>query len=326
MWGEPPGPDDFVLPGDDKIQQQLEQQAQGQEAPAEPEPAADTAPEGRPRDEHGRFVKSEQETPEAEAAPDEETAVEKTAEEKLAEKYDSDETIQKSYLELQRLYGDQTRELGQYRQYVEQMLANQQRAAQQPQDWQGLIDDNPAHAAQLAYQHGNQHAYRAAVEAWEDMAPGAPGLWAQNVQMQQQLEQLAQHQAQQAWQESVRQFSIDNPGFNEIPDEELLAAVQRNPVFGEIIRDADRSHDARMGALKVLYLDAEQARGRNSDTLVTAAQDIARAQAQATQEAKNEAILASATANLEGGPKKTGPELVGEQWDQMDTHSKGWNI
>ena len=332
MWGQDEaGVDAFALPGDDKLEQQLAAQ---QTAVAEPEaaeaaesaePAEPAEAEERARDEQGRFAKKDEEAPAEEAAAEPETAQE-TVERLLAGKYKTSEDLERAHLEAQALIDRQGNELGQYRQYLQQLAEQQQRQAQAPSDWDSLIDENPAYAAQLAYQQQNPHAYRAAMEAWEDVSPGTPSVWLQNMQLQAQAAETAQHQQQQQWNESLAQFARENPGIDAIPTEELLAAGQNNPAFLEMIQKSTNP-EARLGALRVLYLEAEQARGRKSETLVTAAQDIARVQAEATREAKAEAILSSANANLDGGPKKSGAEQVGDQWRQMEEHlHSGWNI
>jgi hypothetical protein len=332
MWGQDTADvDAFALPGDDQLEQQLSAQATVEAEPETDEAAEPVEGEERARDEQGRFAKKDDTAAEAAAEPDEPAAVEpetpeETAERLIAGQYKTVEEAERALLEKQALIDRQGNELGEWRQYVQQLTEAQQRQAQAPQDWESLIDENPARAAQLAYQHGHPQAYRAAMEAWEELSPGTPAVWVQNVQLQAQMAQTADHQNQQQWTEAMRQFGAEHPGFNEITDDELMAAVDRNPAFAELMRDTTRSHAARLGALKVLYQEAELARGRKSDTLVTAAQDIARVQAETTRQAKEEAILASATANLEGGPKKTGAQLVGEQWRAMDQHlHDGWN-
>lgn len=328
MWGQDAaGIDAFSLPGDDKLQEQLGEQQTLETAELK---QAELESAERARDEQGRFAKKETDEPAAAAKPEPEEkpeaeTAEETVERLLAGKYKTAEELERAHLEAQALIDRQGNELGEWRQYVQQLAEAQQRQAQAPSDWDALIDENPAQAAQLAYQQQNPHAYQAAMEAWEDVSPGTPAVWAQNMQLQAQMASAQQHQLQQQWNESVAQFARDNPGIDEIPLDELMEAGQRNPAFIEMIQRST-SPEARLGALRVLYLEAEQARGRKSDTLVTAARDIAREQAEATREAKNEAILASATANLDGGPKKTGAELVGDQWRAMDQHlHDGWN-
>lgn len=334
MWGQDEaGVDAFSLPGDERIEQQLagQQTAVAEPETVEPAESAESKEpaesEERARDEHGRFAKKDEEAPAEEAAEEvevEETAAEQ-AERLIAGQYKTVEEAERALLEKQALIERQGNELGEWRQYVQQMQAAQQRQAQAPADWEALIDENPAQAAQLAYQQQNPHAYRAAMEAWEDVSPGTPSVWLQNMQLQAQAAETAQHQQQQQWNESLAQFARENPGIDAIPTEELLAAGQNNPAFLEMIQKSTNP-EARLGALRVLYLEAEQARGRKSETLVTAAQDIARVQAEATREAKAEAILSSANANLDGGPKKTGAELVGDQWRSMEQHlHDGWN-
>lgn len=318
LWNPPEDASEFELPGDEQVLARLEDAT----PTAEPEPTPQVETDERARDEKGRFAKAEEQ--EAAAEPVESSEVppaEPAVRQKSTDDYERELGDRQAFIERQ------ANELGQLRQYMQQLTEQQQRQAQAPTDWQSLIDENPAQAAQLAYQHQNPTAYRAAMEAWEDVSPGTPAVWTQNVALWQEQQRQSAYVQQQQWLESVNRFSAENPGFAEFSTDELIAAGERNPALLELIQKSDADPNARMGALRVLHVEAERARGRTAGTLVDAAKDLARVQAAETQRAKEEAILASAGASLDGGPKPSVADRIAEQWDEIEKpYTDGWNI
>lgn len=335
LWGDPAesGPSDWVLPGDDELAKQLgaaEPQAEAAAADPDPAPAAEaeTAAEEkseRTRDERGRFAKADQ----PDALPGE--TPEQTEARLYAGQYKTVEELERAALEKQAFIDRQANELGQERaarERYEQMLAQQQQAAQAGTiDWQAEIDENPAQAARLAQQHQNPHAFQAALRAWEELAPGTPEVWLRQQSYEARMAQAAEQQNRQQWNETMAAFGREHPDFAEFSDGEVTEAFRRNPYALELLQRAMTDPAAQMAALRTVYLDVKEARGRNADTLVAAAQDIARVQHEETQRAKDEAILASATASVATPPKPSRADVIGAEWEAMDKRlDDGWNI
>lgn len=129
-----------------------------------------SAQEERPRDEQGRFVS--QEEPQQEDQTD----------------------WKRNYDELRSEYNRKDQELSELRNLRDQLAQQQQlqyqQQYQQPADYSTLIDTNPAQAAQLAYQRGDTVAYQQAVQAWEELSPGAPALWGETVRLRNEMNQF----------------------------------------------------------------------------------------------------------------------------------------
>ncbi len=286
------------------------------------EQAAETADDGpqqppqpeRPRDEQGRFLPNEPDGP-------------------FLGTYRTREDAERGMAEKDRYIN----ELREQNRRFEEFMAQQQAEAQRPRtpaNFDDLVEERPAYAAQLAYQAGDQMAFARAAEVWEEMAPGAPALYLQQMQMQQQMQQFAQtvqaqtqplheQREQQAWEGAVRQFTQQNPGFNEISDQEMISAAERNPIVGAILQNGDTP--SRLQALNTLYLDALHARG----AIQSAVQDVARTQAQEAERARDEAFTASSstvTAQTPATPEESEEQRTIELWRSNRDRMNGWDV
>lgn len=301
------------------------------EEPKEPE-AAETAAEveqeqqaeERPRDDKGRFVKTQAEV-EAEEA-----------EERLyAGKYRSPEELERAYAEMQQVLGAQGSELGELRQMVEQGFQQVTHQFNQPRVDSGfddLLDTNPAAAAEIALRAQNSAALERVRESWNELSPGSYDLWLANKQMehrlqqmQQQLEQTTAPLHEQRTMQAATQayFEAANEVGDGFQDTEAAMAdvIRARPHMVAALQSGNRD------AAKSVWLDAYSiARGRVSDTLSDAAKTLAREQAAANQRAKEEAALVSSGAALETAPL-TLSDRIGQEWETDESsRASGWNV
>lgn len=284
----------------------------------------------RARDEKGRFVSTTEEEPEEETAQEQ-------AERLLAGKYKTPEDLERAYTELQARLGQQGSELGELRSALEERLAGIEQTVSRPQapsNWDDLIDEDPARATMLAYQQGDQYTLQRAAQAWNDVAPGAPAVWAENQRLQQQMEErfaqleqsvnpVAKEAEEAKFGRALNQFLGDKPDFDEkVPlMQEMLAT---DPYIREVLKSD--SVEARLAALDYVYVKAGGGR-QNADTLTKTAKELARTAAIAEQKASEEAAVASATTVQTEVPKKSASDLIGEEWASMDEpYTSGWNI
>lgn len=284
-------------------------------AAADAEPADEAAAEEqaaeRARDEKGRFAK--QEDTDAAALKAQIEALEK----RLADKDD--------------FAGRLSNELGELRKLQEQALEQQSRP--QISDWDALIEDNPARAAQVALQAGDGYRYQQARQAWDELAPGAPDLFEHNFRLQKQLDELAAELKQgiapiaeqqqvattaAAYKRALEQY----PDFDQ-HEETMQQIVDTNPVLKDALQLAVKSgdQDKQYSALSTIY---QLATGRASDTLTAEAKKVAASLAQETLQAKQDAIVVSATSNA------SEPAQPKTWWDVAEADEQaraaGWNI
>ena len=294
-------------------------------------PTEESAPE-RPRDAQGRFAPEQPaeepaaEEPAAEAAPEEEAApeIEDPILSDYLSRFDGDQlaALKKAAHE-DALRGQQAQELGDLRSRIQEWEAWGQQV-QQPQfgatDWDSMIEENPAQAAKLAASQRNQYAYQKAVQAWDELAPGAPEVWAQNLVLQQQMHELVSATREREGAAAVADLQNKYPDFNDMAD----TMQQIAPEYPYELQ-ALASDDPRVVAKAVesLYL---KAKGLRTDTLSARAQEIARKQTEAELQAREEASVASATRS-HGEPPPTREEKLSEGWyADEDRLSSGWNI
>lgn len=276
------------------------------------EPAAATAPE-RPRDpETGQFVKEE------------------TEEQKLlAGKYKDVGQLEQAYLEAQSLLGSLRNDQGELRAQLEQLTeAVTQRQPQNVQDFEALLQTDPQQAALYALTVGDQQAYQRAKSEWNDLAPGAPAIWEQNLQLQQRLTELETRltgiAAPVAEQQNVRVVAeVYRSLAGSIPDFEQLAD-QRSEVAGELASSgydwatpALESGDKRQIEVALKSL-TDLARARASGNLVEQARIAAEAHVTATEQAKREAIVGSASTSMSEPAAKTPGEALWDSWEGLD--------
>jgi hypothetical protein len=320
LWAETPE-DAFALPGDEQFR-----------------PAEQAEPEGRPRNEKGQFLPTsapEPEAPEPEAVEDEGPDQGEASEVSEPEAQPDDRVTQyeRQLQEKELFIQRQANELGELRRQQEERLAalEQRQQAPQVQDWQSVIDEDPAYAAQLAYDQGNQAALLEVRRQWEELSPGAFRLWGENLQMRQQfaaeIAQLRQHiapVAERSEEEAVgREMARVMAAYPDLGDhagrmteiaqqqgnEHLLAGLQGG------------SPQSRANVVETLY---KLARFEQGDTLRAAAKDIARTTAEDERRARDEAAVVSATRSTPE-VRLTEAQRMGLEWDD-DKHKDHWNI
>jgi hypothetical protein len=287
---------------------------------ADPEPEAEVeepVAEGRARNADGTFAAKEQPEPQEEADASQLQAQIQALEKRLADKDD--------------FAGRLSNELGELRKLQEQALEHAQRPA--VSDWDNLIDENPAQAARIAIERGDQFRYQQARQAWEDLAPGAPDLFEQNMRMQQQVAQLEKRftettepmqrtQATQQVASAYVQIKEKYPDFDKLEDA-IAEVVETRPLIKRNLTEAlnGGSLEEQVAVLEDLYLITA---GRRSDTLRGAQTQAAQSTAAEALAAKQDAIVVSATSNA------TEPAEPKTWWDVAEADEKfradGWNI
>ena len=283
------------------------------EVEAEPgEPAAETATE-RPRDpETGQFLPKE---------PEEDKL--------LAGKYKDVEQLEQAYLEAQSLLGSLRNDQGELRSQLEQLTeAVAQRQPQNVQDFEALLQTDPQQAALYALTVGDQAAYARAKSEWNDLAPGAPAIWEQNLQLQQRLNEMEARvtglQGPVTEQQNVRVVAeVYRSLSSTIPDFEQLAD-QRSEVAGELASSgydwatpALESGDRRQIEVALKSL-TDLARARASGNLVEQARVAAETHVAATEQAKREAIVGSASTSMSEPAAKSPAEALWDSWGDYD--------
>lgn len=291
------------------------------ETPAEEADTAEVeeAPE-RERDERGRFVAKEQ-----------------PAEERLfAGKYRTAEEMEAAYSALESRFGQQGSDLGELRRELQAIREELQ--PQQPQQQQydmdqvsSWFDENPTQipsVAVQAYDQGNQQLYNAAIDAWYEYSPREAARFERSLEMQQLRQEFQQHTApvqeqvsNQAFAQAYREVSAKYEDFDQFAPA-MGELAQARPAILKALQE--ESPEARAQVLEDLYL---LARARQSDTLVPAAREAAKAAAEAALQAKEDAVTVSATSTIPEQPKKSAADLIGEQWDALDDpYKSGWNV
>lgn len=292
---------------------ETEQPAETDDGPDEP--AAATATE-RPRDpETGQFLPNE--------------TSEESAERLLAGKYKTTEQLEQAYLEAQQLLGSLRSDQGDLRSQLEQLTEVVQ--AQRPQtvqDFESLLQTDPQQAALYALTVGDQQAYQRAKQEWNELAPGAPALWEQNLQMQQQLRDLeakvtgiaapvAEQQNLRFVADAYRTIQQSNPDFEQL-----------QPIMGQIVEEmAASGYDWVTPALEsgekpkmeaALKSLTDLARARASGNLQDRARVAAQEHVAATEQAKREAIVGSASTSMSEPPDKTPGQRLADSWSEFD--------
>jgi hypothetical protein len=292
------------------------------EAEAEPEPVAEAEPEAeadeqeepaaeRPRDEKGRFTKAQEDDLQAKI-----------------------EALEKRVADRENTLGRQSEELGELRKLREQMSALETQVSRpQVSDWDSLIDNDPARAARIALDAGDGYRYQQAREAWNDLSPGAPDLFEHNLRLEKQLNDLSAEMKQglapiaerqqvettaRAYERALKEF----PDFDQHEDT-MQQIVDENPVLKDALELAVKSgdQDKQYQALSTIY---QLASGRATDTLTAERQKVAASLAEETLQAKQDAVVVSATS---APPEPVKPATW---WDVAEADEKrradGWNI
>jgi hypothetical protein len=331
-------------PNDDPFWAELGNEGASEpEATSEPEAVEPVVAE-RARDESGRFVaKSDEAAPEL--SPDPEEAASGAAAEgndagtEAASEAPSDASaLQAQIAALEKRLADKddfagrlSNELGELRKLQEQALEHASRP--QVSDWDSLIDDDPARAAQIALQAGDNYRYQQAREAWNDVAPGAPEVFEQNLRLQKQMQELEQRftqtaeplAAQQKTQQVATAYSAireQYPDFDKFEDA-MAEVVETRPLVKRNLAAALQSGDAeeQYAVLEDLYLITA---GRKSDTLREAQTQAAQSFAEETLKAKQDAVVVSATST------QAEPVQPKTWWDEAladdASRDSGWNV
>lgn len=284
--------------------------------PAEPAGEAATAPEGRPRNPDGTFAAKEPEAdPEIDA---------------ILGKYGTTEKALKALAESQSYIG----QLHQTQGELQAQLAELTQAIRQPpphQNFETLLETDPQQAAIYALRSGDRVAYERAKSEWNDLAPGAPAIWEQNLQMQNRLAELeqrlsgvaapiAEQQNLRSLASVMRKVEAANPDFEQL-----------QPTMGQVVEElAVSNYDWISPALEsgdpvkaeaALNVVVQLARARASGNLTDQARMAAQEHVAATEQAKREAIVASASTSMsDTEPKSTG-QAVADQWSKFDISS-----
>lgn len=305
------------------------------EAEASPEPEA--VADDRPRNPDGTFAPMVADEP-AEAVEEPDDVPEAVAED-VPDDPDADaaalkaqiEALEKRLADKDEFNGRLSNELGELRRLQEQIAEQQSRP--QVSDWDSLIDDNPARAAQLALQAGNNLAYQQARSAWEDLSPGAPDMFEQNLRLQKQMQELAEQvkattapiAEQQRTQQVAQAYALikeQYPDYDKFEDA-MAQAVEARPLLKESLKTVLASGDTeqQFAALEDLYLITA---GRATDTLHAEKQKVNQSLAEQSIQARQDAIVVSATSN------QAEPPAPKTWWDVAEADEQrradGWNI
>lgn len=357
LWDEAPGDvSAFSLPTDPKPAGREEA---APEAPSLDEgssnslaeEAADNAPDGRPRDEQGRFLPTNPE-PQAE---DEGTPISGELAEAVnrlvAEdperygglaKFKTAEAVLRSYAHIEEHSGSLRNEVGELRALVEDRFERIQNQPPQPQfDLDEMIVENPAQAVELAWRSGNEAALRKALNGWDEIAPGMSAVWIENKQLAQKLQQIEQAQQPilQSNQEQQRLHVVAQayadlearyPDFNDhrAAMAEVAAEIAARNGSSFVDELLEQGTPEKVGeAFEYLYL---KSRDRRGDNLSQVSQQLAREHVENTQRARQDALLASSSTTSGAAPKPDIAEAIADSWAKADAPYErgegGWNI
>jgi hypothetical protein len=324
----------FSLPGDEEL---LANTTAGQELAAEQEPNPVSEAARLLQSQRNRGDSVESDIP-ADAGTTEDAELIEASDadpvQALLAKYGGDQQkALQAAVEAQSLLGRQAQELGEARkaneewaQWAEYQAQQAQQVAQQSQGisgWEDLIDENPAQATQMAFQQGNRAAYQAAVQAWEELSPGAPQNWYDNQQIKGAL--AAQHQqADYARRENAGMEAVNSvvERYPDLPDlvDRMVEIAPNYP--HEVMALASGNMDVAAPAIESLYL---KARGLTSDTLANTAQSLARKQTEEEMRVRQEASVATAS-RTGAEPPASLAQAIAAEWPSDDRLADGWNV
>lgn len=317
-----------------------EEELYAEPTPEEPVEEAQDQPEERARDPlTGRFVAKE-DTPEepVEEQPSEEATP------SYAGRFSSPEELEKGYQHVEQWASRvQTRnsELEQQLQQMQQRLAEVEQRQSEPApvriDWDELVEERPWEAAMVARQHNDVYHLQKAIEAWEELTPGAPQLWVQQVQAQAELnDKIARMEAQLA--PAAQRF--EQVEVTQSVAAALTEIQQRHPDFEQLYDDIGREvalivqggrpdlqrvFETGTHQQKVEILDhlVNAARGRRAGNIGELAAHAGRIHAQETEAAKAAATAVSARTNV---PVANSPdEALGAAWGDLNRRfDDGW--
>lgn len=324
MWDDV-NADEFALPGDDQRQAAIATEAQ------------QDSPQGRKRDDQGRFVAQAEPEPEADEEPLEGHVVEPDQEppaeaepsqaELIGGKFKSVDDLLRSYQELERNRGQLANEVGQLRRDVEEMRSAPRQPTPTPfgpTDEQ--IFEQPAAYAEWALQNGNEHLYQRSLAAMYES--GDPQLAVQATRFElargtaplyEQLNELrGQTTATQA-ERDVQQWVRDHPDLDRY-QQRMVELADQNPDIRATLETGNPA--AVRLVLDHLYRLASAEAGPKPDNF---AQAVRKAAQEADQEAAEAAVL-SANRAANDAPKPSAADRLAEQWAEIDAVYDGWNI
>jgi hypothetical protein len=256
---------------------------------------------------------------EAEEAPerlrDPETGQFTTEERLYAGRYKTVDELERAVQEKQQFIDRQATELGTLRRLdnIEQRLQPAPPPAQPslPHNFADLVDEDPATAAELAYAAGDQTALNAAVRSWDEIAPGAPRLWAQNKELSEKVDNLSNNFGQQTADQAYKEFARTHPDMDQYSGA-MTEIAKQSPAVTRLLEQGDPATTTEV--LDFLYTKASsQVQARNADTLASA-QGAADAERDALlRQQKDTAAVASATKSAaEKKPLNEGQKMLEE--------------
>lgn len=212
--------------------------------------------------------------------------------------------LEKRLADKDEFIGRQASELGQLREGHQRLEQQLQYAAQPQYDYDDLIAENPAQAAMAAYEQGDSVALQRAAAAWDEVAPGAPAIWVQGIQREQQLraeiEQIRQTQA--PVQQHYQSVQHEQASTNAVTS--LLSAYEDFGAYAPTILqqlEGSPSDQAKLASgneatiRETMELHYFRAKMRAGDTLNEAATNHAQQAAEASRNSKLSAAVASAS-------------------------------
>lgn len=237
-----------------------------------------------------------------------------TTEEKLyAGRYKTVEELERAVEEKEQFIQRQANDVGTLRQEMRELLQAQQQPlpAQPslPSNFEDLIDEDPAEAAERAYSAGDQEALGQVFRAWNEVYPGAPRLWVQNKQLQEQIADVQQTFGRTASESAYQAFARTHPDVDQHA-ESMSEIAQSYPFLTEQLKSGDAK--AQTEVLDFLYTKATaQTQARNADTLARAqtAADAER-QEQIRQAKETAAVASAAKAPAEKKPLNEGQKML----------------
>jgi hypothetical protein len=294
--------------------------AEGEEGAEEEAPAADEEGQGDVEDDESGAEDGSAEPDDApEPSPEEQRLAEIQARLELAERRinEKDEFINRQANELGELRGRQS-------QFEQQSSMS---------GWEEVLDENPAQAAELALNAGDQRRYMIAREAWEEISPGAPRNFEQNITLARELDQLksqlqsttAPLQARAEIEQVASAYAQVKETYPDYDDHEdaMAQIMNTRPLMKESLQSVLRngSVEEQRAALEDLYTLAT---GRRRDTLKDAERAAAATLAATTSAAKKEAAVVTGG----GSPEEVGQSIadkIADEWEEIEAPRRdGW--
>lgn len=196
------------------------------------------------------------------------------------------------------------------------------------QDFEVMLSNDPQQAALYALQVGDREAYARAKAEWNELSPGTPEVWEQNLQLQNRLQEIEARvsgvQAPIEEQQNLRMVAsalqrvqAANPDFAQL-EPMMSSVVDELAASGyDWVTPALESRDpvkAEAALSHVVLL----ARARSSGNLQDQARQAAQEHVAATEQAKREAIVGSASSSMNEPHERTAGEALWDQFGKFD--------